>query len=366
MTVGRGSGWFGLSWLSRVYGRAAASRRAAFDDHPERVRWLSQPVISVGNLVVGGSGKTPVVRHLATLLRDAGERPAILSRGYGRTDRRDAVVMVSDGTHILADVARAGDEPLMLARSLAGVGVFVAAERIRAGEVAEQTFGATVHILDDGFQHFGLGRDVELVLVSPSDLGAEQVLPAGRLREPPDTVRRADALLVNGASLTGARALAVQWGVDKGFVVTRTPAVPRTIEPFGAPPRVPRDAPVLVVAGVARPERFLQQIDADGWRTAGTLLFGDHHRFTRADLAEIARRAKTLGASLVLTTEKDMMRLLPLRPLPVPVAWVPLTVAIDPAEDFELWLRWRLIQARDTATRGADASRDTGTPGMGR
>jgi tetraacyldisaccharide 4'-kinase len=358
-----------VSALSSIYGRLARLRRARYERHPERRRRLARPVISVGNLVAGGSGKTPIVLSLTALLAREGQRPSVLSRGYGRRQRDGGVVVVSDGTRLLADVDRAGDEPLMLARALTAAGatnghgsglagVFVAGDRFLAGQVAEQRYGATVHVLDDGFQHLGLARDVDLVVVSARDLEGEQLLPSGRLREPVETIRRADALLVTGGgTLVEARALAARWGVAKAFTVTRTPAVPRMLEPYGTAPRVPRSAPVVAVAGIARPQRFLDDLVANGWTVADALIFRDHHRFDRGDLARVARRLRETGAALVLTTEKDVMRLLPWRPLPFPLAWVPLAIGIEPADDFRLWLRWRLGaghqgEAMNTAGKG--------------
>jgi tetraacyldisaccharide 4'-kinase len=348
--------------LGRWYGRAAAARRASFDSHPERRRQLSKPVISIGNLVAGGSGKTPIVAYVTAMLARDGERPAVLSRGYGRRQPDRGVVVVSDGTRITADIDRAGDEPLMLARTLAadaaaltaeapgaggGAGVFVAADRHAAGELAESKFGATVHVLDDGFQHLRLKRDVDLVVVTPRDLEEEKLLPEGRLREPRETIRRADALLVPGVSLIDARALAAKWGVPKAFTVIRTPAVPRMVEPYGTAPRVPRSSPVVAVAGIARPERFLDDLTASGWTIADALIFRDHHRFDRGDVSRIARRVRETGASLVLTTEKDVMRLMSWRPLAFPLAWVPLAVGVEPADDFRLWLRWKLSHSAE-------------------
>jgi tetraacyldisaccharide 4'-kinase len=341
--------------LGRWYGRAAAARRASFDSHPERRRQLSKPVISIGNLVAGGSGKTPIVAYVTAMLAREGERPAVLSRGYGRRQRDRGVVVVSDGTRITADIDRAGDEPLMLARALEGdaaAGVFVAADRHAAGQVAEAKYGATVHVLDDGFQHLRLKRDVELVVVTPRDLEEETLLPAGWLREPRETIKRADALLVPGVSLIDARALAAKWGVPKAFTVIRTPAVPRMVEPYGTAPRVPRSSPVVAVAGIARPERFLDDLTASGWTIADALIFRDHHRFDRGDVSRIARRVRETGASLVLTTEKDVMRLMSWRPLAFPLAWVPLAVGVEPADDFRMWLRWRLASATAGAAEG--------------
>ena len=154
---------------------------------------------------MGGRGKTPVVAHLARLLLEAGERPAILSRGYARRRPEDGVVIVSDGTHLCADLDRSGDEPLMLARAIRGAAVLVCEVRALARTLAERALGATVHLLDDGFQHRQLGRDVDLVIIAPEDL-QDRRLPFGRLREPVSALARADAVLVDGDPATVTRA----------------------------------------------------------------------------------------------------------------------------------------------------------------
>jgi tetraacyldisaccharide 4'-kinase len=350
-------------FIGAIYGRLARARRGTFDASPTRRERLGRPVISVGNLVVGGSGKTPVTAYVAALLADAGEQPAILSRGYKRERADEAVVVVSDGVRRLADFERAGDEPLMLARMLDGQGVrvLVAARRVEAGRVAEDRYGATVHVLDDGFQHHALARDVDLLVASAHDLEGETLLPHGRLREPVEAAQRADALLVTletpsphgppepaaAAALPAARELATRHGIGKAFVVTRAPSVPRLIEPYGLAPRVSRSAPVIALAGIARPERFFESLREEGWeQIVARVTFRDHHAFSDEDLRRVAQRVRETQAQLVLTTEKDVMRLLRKRPLPFPVAWVPQTVSVEPADEFRLWLLWRLAQAR--------------------
>ena len=149
-------------------------------------------------MTAGGSGKSPLTMAVARLLRERGERPTILSRGYKRRNFLDGVVVVSDAERVLQPVEVSGDEPQMLARALPGVPVLVSPDRFLAGRLAERRFGATVHLLDDGYQHLLLARDVDLVLVSPDDVH-EQVLPMGRLREPIEAARGADALLVRGS-----------------------------------------------------------------------------------------------------------------------------------------------------------------------
>ncbi len=331
--------------IAAVYGRVAASRRGRVR-RAGAARRLRQPVVSVGNLSLGGTGKTPVVAHLAALLRDAGERPAVLSRGYARTAPREGVVVVRDADRLRADLPTSGDEPLMLARALDGVAVVVADDRHLAGVLAEARLGATVHVLDDGFQHVGLARDVDLVLVDPADLRQGEVVPAGRLREPVDAARHADAWLVPEGQAVELSADAARFGVEHVFEVRRRLGVPRMIEPWNTPPRVPRARPVAALAGIASPQRFFDALEAEGWQVVARLAFGDHHPFAPRDLARVAEAMRAAGAELLLTTEKDVMRLLPLRPLPAPVAWVPLSVEVLPVEVFQSWLAGRLAAAR--------------------
>jgi tetraacyldisaccharide 4'-kinase len=324
-----------------VYARLAAWRRR----HAGRGQRLARPVISVGNLASGGRGKTPIVAHLARLLVEAGERPAILSRGYARTDPADGVTVVSDGTHVLADLPRAGDEPLMLARAVPGTRVLVSPDRYWAGSLAERRLGATVHLLDDGFQHVALARDVDLAVVAAAD-EQDRPMPRGRLREAFGAVRLADAVIVLGEPPAEAAALAARWGIAHAFTAGARPAVPRAVDPWGGAVRVPRDRPVVAVAGIARPDAFFADLEAAGWRLAARLPFRDHHPFTAGDVSAIAARVRETGADAVVTTEKDAVRLLPLRPLGFAAAFVPLAMTVEPADVFAPWLFDRLAAAR--------------------
>ena len=335
-----------LGPASRLYGSFARWRRRRASRGDGFGLSLRRPVISVGNLAVGGSGKTPIVAALAEWLRDRGEYPAILSRGYARARPEDGVVVVRTREAVHATLDEAGDEPLMLARRLDGVAVVVATDRHLAGCLAESRLGCTVHILDDGFQHFRVARDVNLLVVSAADLKRERVLPAGRLREPLDAAAAADALLLTEGSLDEVGVVADLLAVDRRFLVRRALRVPRMVDPWGTPPRQPRSAPVLATAGIARPERFFEDLRAADWHVAGTLAFRDHHRYTRGDAEKVAARATALGATLVLTTEKDLVRWLPLAPLPFPLAWVPLEASIEPFDQFAGWLLERLDTAR--------------------
>jgi tetraacyldisaccharide 4'-kinase len=326
--------------LSGAYGRVTQLRRAWYARRPERRRRLAQPVISVGNLVAGGSGKTPVVISIARLLLAHGERPVVLTRGYGRRETTDGVLVVSDGTRVLEPVARSGDEPQLIAQAVQGVPVLVSADRYVAGAFAERTFHPTVSILDDGFQHVQLERDVDLLLVSSADL-AEPVLPSGLLREPLEAARFADALLVAGTDdeVTGvARAL----GHDTAFKITTR---------YGQLQQ--GNARVVAFAGIARPRRFFDAVRALGYDVAAELTFRDHYWFTTADVGRIQRSATSHRASLVVTTEKDAVRL-PSTTWHIPLATLPMTIDIAPADVFESWLFARLAAVRPPNLRSSE------------
>jgi tetraacyldisaccharide 4'-kinase len=331
-----------LSALSALYGRAASARRAWFRRRPAAVRRLPHPVVSVGNLVVGGSGKTPVVALVARLLLQHGERPAILSRGYARRERLDGVVVVSDGRQVLETARRAGDEPFMLANGLPGVAVLVCDDRYTAGQLAHRRFGATVSILDDGFQHLQLARDVDLLLADVADLD-EAVLPAGRLREPLEAAAAADAVAVPG-SLAEAERVASLLGVRRWFAL-RT----RTADPAAA---IDRGTPVVAAAGIARPERFFEGLTRGGWHVAQAFAFPDHHWFTPEDIERVSTRARLANAAAVLVTEKDAARLGGLPTGRVPWVPVPLQATVEPADAFEAWLLDRIGAARASLAAG--------------
>jgi tetraacyldisaccharide 4'-kinase len=325
--------------LSAAYGRAALWRRRWYARDPARVRRLARPVVSIGNLRVGGSGKTPVAAYVAALLREAGERPALLTRGYHREQESPGITVVSDGRSLLEPAERAGDEPLLLARTLANVPVLVSRDRYLAGRMAEARFGATVHVLDDGFQHFELGRTVDLLLAGEDDL-AQAVVPAGALREPLAAAASADAVLATTDTADAADRLARALGVSLAFRVTRKLGVPRDIRTSEAV-FLPPKASVFVVAAIARPERFVADVISNGWHIAGTMTFRDHHAFTAADVERIETAARAAGTTSILTTEKDAVRL-ERRALDLPFVAVPLLTRVEPEDAFRQWLLDRL------------------------
>jgi tetraacyldisaccharide 4'-kinase len=306
-------------------------------------------VISVGNLAMGGRGKTPVVALLARRLVEAGHRPAILSRGYRRRRPEDGVVIVSDGVRLCADLDRAGDEPLLLARLVPGAAVLVCDVRTLAAAVAERVVGATVLLLDDGFQHRAMRRDLDIVIVAPGDL-YERRLPFGRLRSPVSAIARADTVIVDGlASDETIAAIRRRWPADGHplFSLHRQLGAPAWID--GDPTELlpgPGGSPVLAVAGISGPARFTRSLEAAGYRVTRTLGFRDHHAYDRRDVERMKRTMEQSGARAIVTTAKDAVRLLPLRPLGVPVASVPLEVSIEPASLFQAWFAGRIPEVR--------------------
>jgi len=266
--------------LSAVYRAGAFAHRMTA--RPERV---DAPVISVGNLTVGGAGKTPVTLELARRLSALGRKPAILSRGYGRRSREP--LEVSAGTPL----EEAGDEPLLLARR--GCRVFVGPSRVVLARLALKG-GADVLLLDDGLQHHGLARDLDVIVADASNpLGNGRLLPAGPLREPVSALKRV------------ARGLLWLTWCDqpRDPRTAALPAFPRVESAYQAQPDL-RGQRVFLFAGIARPERFAATARALGAEIAGARWFPDHHRFTGQELAQV----RSAGA-LPVTTEKDLARI---------------------------------------------------------
>lgn len=320
--------------IATLYAAIARRRREWYATHPDARRRLRRPVISIGNIAAGGRGKTPFTAAVARILLELGERPAILSRGYARTRVDDGVVIVRDALGIRADVARAGDEPFMLARQLPGVLVLTSSDRYLAGRLAEHQLGATVHVLDDGFQHFQLDRDADVVLVTSGDLGGA-TFPTGRLREPPDVLVAADAIV------------ALDEGVGAGAHRAVFNARRLNARPVFDGPVPPLSEGAFGLAGIADPHPFFSALEKAGVRLAGRAVFRDHHPYSKRDADRVFADARQAGATLVVTTEKDYVRLLRHRPFPMPVGWLPLTMEPEPIVDFKRWLASSIASARD-------------------
>lgn len=327
-----------LRAAARLYGRGADLRRAL---RRTRAHRLARPVVSVGNIAVGGRNKTPVVAAIARMLHGWGERPSILSRGYRREQPARDVVIVRDAEHMRASLAESGDEPFMLARELPGCCVLVDPHRARAGALAESTLQCTVHILDDGFQHVQLARDVNLVLLTLEDVLHGEVLPAGRLREPLHALEDADALLAVDTTVSRLRMALGRTPDLPIFEARRHLGPPRALSGTMDFSRL-HEQPVLLVTAVAEPTRVADDLRQAGWTLADVVSFRDHHRYRADDLRTIASRARGVGAVAVITTAKDAVKLERYLPFDLPVAVIPLEVVIEPADEFGSWLRGRL------------------------
>ncbi|HVU47287.1 MAG TPA: tetraacyldisaccharide 4'-kinase [Terracidiphilus sp.] len=309
-----------LAPLTPLYRLALGLRELELRSEVQRLRW---PVISIGNLSTGGSGKTPLTITLARALSGRGVHVDVLSRGYGRVSRA-AMHVDLNGT-----AEEFGDEPLEIARA-AGVPVFVAARRYEAGVMAEAESPAGVHLLDDGFQHRRLHRDVDIVLVSARDF-RDRLLPAGNLREPLRALLRATCMAIS-ADDEGVEELlkSIGW---QGPVwrVRRRMEVPQA------------GGPVIAFCGIARPEQFFAGLEAGGMLLAGRIVFADHHRYTANDVERLREEMRKSGAVACVTTEKDRVRLGRLVEL-LPLKTAALRVEIEDEGAILSWLRRRLAR----------------------
>lgn len=287
---------------------AAVSLRNRRYDRPENVEHAPVPVISVGNLTVGGTGKTPVVAWVAERLLELGRRPAIVSRGYGGRAGRGPV-LVSRGAGPLCDARLAGDEPWWLARRLAGAQVFVGSDRVSAARAAARN-GADVAVLDDGYQHRRLGRDLDVLLLDSKDpFGGGRLMPAGRLREPLSALGRAHVVLLTRSAPGEA------WpGLERRIrlhnptarVLTAGHRTIGFVDAAGRTAAPPRRA--VAFCGIGAPQAFRADLERLGVEIASFRAFRDHHAYRPRELEALLALARRAEATLV-TTEKDLARL---------------------------------------------------------
>jgi tetraacyldisaccharide 4'-kinase len=315
--------------LSFLYGLVTGARNRFYDRGILKSQQLSRPVISVGNISVGGSGKTPFVIMLGKLLKQRGIEFDVLSRGYGR-ETRGALLVDPNGTS-----RDFGDEPLLIAKRLA-CPVIVGESRYQAGKVAENHVGTAgqnehvgtaalscppgqrpgpIHILDDGFQHRSLARDFDIVLLTEPDL-KDRLLPAGRLREPLTSLRRADAIVlteeIDPTQLPAGKNI---WRVRRSLTVPST------------------TKNLIAFCGIARPQRFVDQLRAAGIQPAAEKFFSDHHRYTDSDIRDLLELKHRYAADGFIATQKDAINLgkkyVPLAPIVFPPVTMELLSAAD-------------------------------------
>lgn len=338
--------------IGKLYGSVMAARNALYDWGILKSSPLGARTISVGNLTTGGTGKTPLTALISEILIDSGEMVCILTRGYGRANPRERV-LVSDGRAILADASEGGDEPAELAARLGGRAIIVAdADRLAAGRWALEKFGVTAFVLDDGFQHRRVKRDLDIVCIDATDpCGGGRVLPAGRLRESFDGLKRADAMvmtrsdLVDDVSAIEKRLRSRNDSAPIFRAATRISELISLVEFHAKAQRTQRvdriaelvNANCGVFCAVGNPEAFFRTAErylGDEGRFVFRKAFADHHPYTQADVDEIVRHAKDSGAEVLITTAKDAVKLGSLN-FVLPCFVVEAETAIDDVNSFE-------------------------------
>jgi tetraacyldisaccharide 4'-kinase len=328
----------GLAALSVAYRAALAVRDRAYRWRLLHTGRLPCPVVSVGNLTLGGSGKTPTVELVVRTLQELGAVPAVVSRGYGRVTR--GVHVVADREGIRVDAHTAGDEPLLLAERLPGVAVMVGENRYEAGRVAVERLGATALVLDDGFQHRTLAKDLEILVVQGrAPWGNARVFPRGMLREPLAALARAHAIVVTNPA--GPAPVEAVTGMVRRFNPTAAVLAASYHHQDALETLSGRRVPVaelagrrlMAFAGLGSPEGFADTLDAAGIRRVAFAEFPDHHWFTPADLRELVQDARAAGAEGLITTEKDWVRLRDLPPSPLPLWVLPVRLVLKSGQD---------------------------------
>ena len=310
--------------LTAIYGAVSRTRNEFYDRGVLSARRLQGPVVSIGNIAAGGSGKTPFVIALGEMLKRRGVSFDVLSRGYGRKTKGIALVD-PDGA-----ASQFGDEPLLIARKLE-VSVVIGEDRYAAGRFAEQNFGPRLHLLDDGFQHRSLARDFDIVLVNASDQ-QDALFPIGRLREPLSALARADAIVLTNDATAEGLPLTHQkvWRVQRDLVA----------------PQV--EDPCLAFCGIARPGYFFAQLRATGMNITSTRTFRDHHSYTKSDVRALLSARKRDGAMCFVTTEKDAINLEAHWDELAPVHIAPVYMQIEDANAVAKTM-WEAITARNSA-----------------
>ncbi len=308
----RAAAKFLLGLFSYVYLAGAILHRKF-----SRRRRLGCPVISVGNIVCGGAGKTPVVRYIAGLLLDSGKKPAVLSRGYMRRGKQPLAV-VSGGGKILLGFDESGDEPWMLARMLPGAAVLAGRDRYKAGRLAVEKLNARCVILDDGFQHYRVARDLDIVVInSSSPFGNGRILPRGQLREKPSRLACADLIILTHVDycddIKSVREMLLEAAGVKPVV--ETVHMPAGFSDLATGKTFPAGGlagkSAVALSGIGNPQLFEKALIKQGISVLGSYRFPDHHYYLDKEIDEVCDGARSLGAEYVVTTLKDASRIGP-------------------------------------------------------
>jgi tetraacyldisaccharide 4'-kinase len=302
-----------LSLLSLMYRPVVNLRNKMYDHGILKQSRLSCKVISIGNITVGGTGKTPAVIMLAKSLKERGYRPAVLSRGYGGKNK-SAVNIVSDGSKILMGHMEAGDEPILIAKAAEGIPVITGPKRILTGRFAIDNLNADILILDDAFQHRDIFRDVDIVILNREQpFGNGFLLPRGPLRESLESLKRAHFLIWKDSTEEGRYPKYQEQGIGLYLPVLSVYLRPKDIIRGGAGDVYPleflKGKKVCAFAGIASPEAFSKTLESLGGVVRSFTEFPDHYRFVQADISDIRRRYIDSASDIIMTTEKDGVRL---------------------------------------------------------
>jgi len=323
--------------LSALYGAITRSRTALYERGTFRSFKLERPVISIGNITTGGTGKTPLVEWVARVLAGSGKKVCILTRGYGRENPRNRV-LVSDGITVFAEPSQAGDEPFQLATDLIGVAAVISdADRFAAGQGAIQHLSTDCFVLDDGFQHLQLARDLNVVAVDATDpWGGRQLLPYGRLREPLSGLKRADCILLTRCEqvddLEPIRTEIAKRTGDRPVFHSRIHT--RRIVPIQQSiTKAQPQEPIAGFCAVGNPQSFFTHLNREGYQLVLKKSFRDHHVYTQDDVSKLSKAAIHAGAQSLMTTAKDAVKL---RGLQFEIPCYSLEIDLEIENDLEL------------------------------
>ena len=358
-----------LGSLSNIFGVIVQVRIWLYRHRIIRDTTLGCQVLSVGNLTVGGTGKTPVVEVFARNLNNSGRRVAILSRGYKKKqptfaervynrltfkNRRSPPIVVSDGKRVLIDSDTGGDEPYMLASNLPGVAVVVGRDRVKSGRYAIQKLGCDTLILDDGFQYLALKHRLDITLVDASNpFGNERVLPRGILREPVRNIRRAGFIFITKSQPQGEpelrrrlRELNPRAEISECRHCSRYLEDVFTSEQLGLD--VLSDLKVLAVSGIAAPQSFENELVKLGADLLDHKAYADHHRYSQQELLDVINAGLNLGADAIVTTEKDAVRFPRIERPPIPVYYLRVEIEmLSGADAFNDWINRICFRERE-------------------
>jgi len=354
--------------FSRLYGAITKARNSLYETGVFKSFSLGVPTVSVGNITVGGTGKTPLVAFVAEILAANGEKVAVLSRGYGRENSKRRV-LVSDGEKILAETKTAGDEPFELAQKLLGKAIVIAdASRVSAGNWAREKFGITAFVLDDAFQHLRVRRDINIVTIDATNpFGNEKLLPSGILRETLENLKRADAVIITRANLvkdvSNLKSRIKEFNsvclifvtenkisslVDlKNFHVKAQGKANHELRITNYDKKPITNHQLLIAnryfafCALGNPNNFFEQLRKENFNLVLTEKFPDHHFYTQKDIAKLEIKARKVNAEILLTTAKDAVKLKNLR-FDLPCFVVESEMVFDSENNFRDWLTLKI------------------------